>query len=88
MMYQGDAEFLHQFLPGVKSILAWFEDHIAEDDLLGSLDWWNFCDGAEDFKVGIPPGADPGGSTLMTLTYLSEFLVPSLSFCQKTSYPS
>jgi hypothetical protein len=70
MMYRGDAEFLHQFLPGVKSILAWFENHVAEDGLLGPLDWWNFCDWAEDFKVGIPPGADEGGSTLVTLTYV------------------
>lgn len=70
MMVRGDSEFLQQFLPGVKSILAWFENHVGEDGVLGPLDWWNFCDWAEDFNVGIPPGADQGGSTLVTLTYV------------------
>jgi len=70
MMYAGDDEFLRSLLPGIESVLTWFESHIDDTGLLANLDWWNFCDWAQEFNVGMPPGADDGHSTLITLHYI------------------
>lgn len=69
-MYTDDLNFVNELLPGVQSILAWFEAKIDDTGLLTHLDWWNFCDWAPEFSAGIPPGADDGYSTLVTLQYV------------------
>lgn len=65
-----DAVFIQQFIPGIKSVLAWFEKHIDSSGMLGGLDWWNFGDWAADYQVGIPIGADDSHSALITLQYV------------------
>ena len=66
-MYRDDPEFLKQFLPGMKSVLEWFELRIDDTGMLGELEWWNFTDWAKGFNNGIPPGADNGNSANISL---------------------
>ncbi len=69
-MYRNDPEFLHQFLPGMKTVLEWFEQQIDETEMLGPLEWWNFTDWTKGFQNGIPPGADDGHSANVSLQYV------------------
>ena len=69
LMYRDGPEFLRQFLPGIESVLGWFERHIDETGMLGPLEWWNFTDWADGFANGTPPGADDGHSANISLQY-------------------
>lgn len=69
-MYRDDPAFVKQFMPGILSILAYFQSHIDETGMLGNLEWWNFTDWAKGFENGIPPGADDGHSANVTLQYV------------------
>ncbi len=69
-MYSKDDEFLRQFLPGIRSVLEWFEQRLGTNDLLGPLEWFNFTDWTPGFQVGAPAGVDTGSSALITLNYV------------------
>jgi hypothetical protein len=73
-MLRNDPGFVRQFLPGITSVLSWWENHIASNGMLGGLEWWNFVDWAwpwsEEERIGgVPPGAMNGGSSILTLQY-------------------
>ena len=68
-MHCPDDEFTRQFLPGIQSVLTWFENHMDSNGLLGPLDWFNFTDWTPGFQVGVPAGADTGNSALISLNY-------------------
>jgi alpha-L-rhamnosidase len=55
------------YLPAVRDILDWFRAHRGEDGLLGPLPYWCFCDWTGGWAHGTPPGADEGGSALLSL---------------------
>ncbi|MBK1879087.1 family 78 glycoside hydrolase catalytic domain [Pelagicoccus mobilis] len=66
--FREDPEFLEELLPGIRFTLAWFQNRIGSDGLMGPLPYWNHVDGgAEHFNVGSPPGASQGGSIHLTL---------------------
>ena len=65
-----DDEFLRQFLPGIRSVLEWFEQRLGANDLLGPLEWFNFTDWTPGFRVGAPAGVDTGSSALITLNFV------------------
>jgi hypothetical protein len=69
-MHRQDDEFLRQFIPGIRSVLGWFEQRLGANDLLGPLEWFNFSDWTPGFKVGAPEGVDTGSSALITLNYM------------------
>ena len=69
-MHRGDTAFVRQFLPGIRSVLQWFEDRQDQNGLLTDLQWWNYVDVAEGFPDGVPPGAEDGHSTLITLQWV------------------
>ncbi len=69
-LYQQDDEFLRQFLPGMESVLGWFERCIDFTGMLGPLEWFNFADWTDGFMVGAPPGSDLGHSALISLNYV------------------
>ncbi|WPP53256.1 family 78 glycoside hydrolase catalytic domain [Catalinimonas niigatensis] len=69
-MYRKDDAFVKTMLPGIESVLTWFEDQLDENDLLGGLLWWNYADAVEGFSRGTPPGAEDGHSTLLTLQFI------------------
>jgi alpha-L-rhamnosidase len=69
-MHRTDTAFVKQLLPGVESVLGWFESKLDRSTgMLGKLPWWNFADWSKEFKRGVPPGAETGSSALITLQY-------------------
>ena len=69
-MYRNDPAFVKQFLPGIRSVLNWFERHLDETGMLGKMSWWNYVDKVPAYSIGVPPGANDGNSALITLQYL------------------
>ena len=69
-LYRQDDEFLRQFLPGIETVLGWFERRIDFTGMLGPLEWFNFADWTDGFMVGAPPGSDLGHSALISLNYV------------------
>jgi hypothetical protein len=76
-MQRPDEAFVRGRLAGVRSVLAWFEEHMdASTGLLGPLPYWNFVDWPvewpwkdDTYPGGQPPGAREGGSTILSLQY-------------------
>ena len=69
-MYRSESQYLEQFLPGILTVLDWFERHVDDTGMLANLEWWNFTDWAAGFDNGIPPGADDGHSANISLQYV------------------
>ncbi len=75
MWFRDDAAFVRQFLPGVRLVLGWFEERLdRKTGLLGPLTWWNFVDWAKEYKGGVPPGAEQGGSAVVSLLFINSLL--------------
>ena len=64
-LYRGDAEFARRFLPGIRGVIGWYERHLDGTGQLGPMPWWNFVDWT--FERGVPPGANDGHSTAISL---------------------
>jgi len=69
-MYRDNPKFVEQFLPGIESVLGWFERKTDHTGMLANLEWWNFTDWTSGFQNGIPPGADDGYSANVSLQYV------------------
>jgi hypothetical protein len=70
-MHRDDPAYVRDLLPGVRSVLGWYERHLdPKIGLLGPMPWWNFADWAKEWVMGIPPGVKDGHSTLITLQYV------------------
>jgi hypothetical protein len=69
-MHRDDEQFVRGFLPGIRSVLSWFERHLDEAGMIGPLEWWPFVDWATEWWLGVPPGGSDGQSTVITLQYL------------------
>lgn len=70
-MHREDDEFIKQFLPGIESVLSWFDRHMDKDKgMLGPLDWFNFSDWTVGFMCGSAHGVDTGNSALISLNYV------------------
>jgi hypothetical protein len=68
-MHRDDPEFVRGFLPGIRSVLAWFGRHVDETGMVGPLEWWPFVDWATDWPLGVPP-SDDGHATVISLQYV------------------
>ncbi|MFO7669254.1 MAG: alpha-L-rhamnosidase C-terminal domain-containing protein [Bacteroidales bacterium] len=68
-MHRRDDLFVESFLPGIESVLGWFQRRMRSDGIMGGLEWLNFTDWTDGFMVGSPPGVDLGGSALISLNY-------------------
>ncbi|MBK5719440.1 alpha-L-rhamnosidase N-terminal domain-containing protein [Dysgonomonas sp. Marseille-P4677] len=67
-MYRQDDAFVVQFLPAIEPVLDWYEKNIDKSKgMLGPMTWWNFTDYTDGFPNGVPPGADDGNSSVITL---------------------
>jgi len=74
-MHREDEVFLRERLPGVESVLGWFERRIdPRTGLLGPLPYWTFIDWTNEWPWnddlgfgGTPAGAKEGGSSIVTL---------------------
>ena len=69
-MYRNDPDFLHQFIPGIKSVIDWFASRVDKTGMITNLKWWNFTDWTIDFPSGIPQGADDGYSANIALQFV------------------
>lgn len=68
-MHRSDSTFVVQFLPGIQSVLGWFERRMDNNGMLGTLDWFNFSDWTDDFMCGAPAGVDTSNSALISLQF-------------------
>ncbi len=68
-LHREDSLYIQQFLPGIQSVLAWFERRMDENGMLGGLDWFSFTDWTTGFMVGSPAGVDTSNSALVSLNY-------------------
>jgi hypothetical protein len=68
-MHRDDAEFAQSMLPGVRSVIGWFEARIDASGLLGGIPWWPYVDWVPTWPRGVPPGGATGQSTVITLQY-------------------
>ena len=67
-MYRQDDAFVAQFLPAIDAVFGWYESNMdKEKGMLGPMAWWNFTDYTDRFPNGVPPGADDGNSSVITL---------------------
>lgn len=69
-MYRNDIGFVKSFVPGMKGVLDWFSSKVDKTGMLTNLEWWNFTDWSIGFMNGIPPGADNGYSSNISLQYV------------------
>jgi hypothetical protein len=74
----GDWAFLAELVPGLHSLLRWFDRYLTADGLLGRMPWWEFVDWAPPWSqgdlttsAGMPPEAVSGSSTQITLLYVA-----------------
>ncbi|WP_158797421.1 family 78 glycoside hydrolase catalytic domain [Pedobacter sp. L105] len=69
-MHRQDDAFVKQFLPAINEILEWYKTRVDQrKKMLGPLTWWNFVDWDNFNDWGTAPGADTGGSSIITLQY-------------------
>lgn len=69
-MHRKDDVFINQFLPAIAEVLNWHEKNIdREKKMLGPMKWWSFIDYTDPFPEGVPPGANDGNSSIITLQY-------------------
>ena len=68
-MYRDDQEYVASMLPGIRSVLGWFEGQLDETGLTGSIPFWPYVDWAEGWGLGRPPGAKEGHSVMISLQF-------------------
>lgn len=75
-MHRQDDAFVRALLPGIRSVLAWYERRTNEQGLLGKTKWWHFVDWTDEWawdpevRIGGVPSQDAGGnSSILTLHY-------------------
>jgi hypothetical protein len=69
-MYQDDPDLVRQMVPGVRSVLAFFEGHQKRNRSLGAMPWWNFVDWTKEWRGGVPPAGQDGSSAPLDLQLL------------------
>lgn len=68
-MYRDDEAYVESMLPGIRSVVAWFERRVDETGLVGPIAWWPFIDWADGWRTGRPPGAIDGHSVMISLQF-------------------
>ena len=69
-MYRDDPAFVRSQLPGTRAVLGWYLRRQRPDGLLQNLPWWPFADWGSDFKDGVPPEDENGGSAIIALQFV------------------
>lgn len=76
-MHRPDTAFVRQMLPGVRSVLEWYDAQRLDNGLVGPTKHWNFVDWTDEWvwnpelRVGGVPDM-AGGSSIISLQYLSS----------------
>lgn len=66
-MLRNDDAFTKKYLSGIASVIAWYEEKLDDQGILGPLPWWSYLDWVESFNRGSAPGAEEGGSIVLSL---------------------
>ena len=69
-MHRNDPAFVRERLAGVRGILDWYGRHVDATGMLGPMPYWNYVDWTPRWDRGVPPGADNGHSTAISLLYV------------------
>ncbi len=71
-MLHDDPEFVRSMIPGILSILNWYEARLDSTGMLGKVDWWNFVDwvSSRSWNTGMPPEIHTGNSSVVSLLYV------------------
>ncbi|MBD3346060.1 MAG: Bacterial alpha-L-rhamnosidase [Chitinivibrionales bacterium] len=70
-MLRNDKSFLTRFIPGIQSVLDWFESKIDNTGMLTDLENWDFVDWSDGFlKWGEPQTDRYGHSSVHSLSYV------------------
>jgi hypothetical protein len=69
-LHRDDFAFVRQRLAGVRGILDWYGQHVDATGMLGPMPYWNYVDWTPRWDRGVPPGADAGHSTAISLLYV------------------
>ncbi|PYO08340.1 MAG: alpha-L-rhamnosidase [Gemmatimonadetes bacterium] len=69
-LHRDDAAFVRARLAGVRGILDWYARHVDNTGMLGPMPYWNYVDWTPRWNRGVPPGADNGHSTTISLLYV------------------
>jgi len=69
-MHRDDRAFVRERLAGVRGILDWYDRHVDTTGMLGPMPHWNYVDWTGPWDRGVPPGADVGHSTTISLLYV------------------
>jgi hypothetical protein len=68
-----DPAFVRRMLPGVRSVLSFFEGYQKENGSLSSLPWWRYFDAVPEWPNGDPPQEADGGSAVFDLHLLMAY---------------
>ena len=68
-MHRRDDAFVRARLAGVRGILDWYAQQVDSTGMLGPMPHWNYVDWTNPWARGVPPGADHGHSTTISLLY-------------------
>jgi alpha-L-rhamnosidase len=71
--YVADVPFVRRMLPGVRSVLSFFEAYQKENGSLGSLPWWRYFDWVQEWPNGDAPQDADGGAALFDLQLLMAY---------------
>ena len=69
-LHRDDPAFVRERLAGVRGILDWYARHMDATGMLGPMPHWNYVDWTGPWDRGVPPGADAGHSTTISLLYV------------------
>jgi alpha-L-rhamnosidase len=69
-MHRDAPDYVRGFLPGMRSVLAWFERQVDQNGMLGPIPWWPYVDWAKEWGRGVPPGGVEGHSTVISLQFV------------------
>ena len=69
-MLRDDPAFVGARLAGIRGILDWYGRHIDSTGMLGAMPYWNYVDWTPRWDRGVPPRADGGHSTTISLLYV------------------
>lgn len=70
LMHRDDKAFVQARLAGVRGVLDWYARHVDSTGMLGAMPHWNYVDWTPPWPRGVPPGADDGHSTTISLLYV------------------
>ncbi len=69
-MHRDDRAFVAKRLPGIRGVLDWYGRHVDSTGMLGAMPYWNYVDWTPRWDRGVPPDADIGHSTTISLLYV------------------